>query len=340
MRVGQEPLDLFRSYMVDVRRRAGPAATSAPRWSATSRSTGTPVSAPSEPRSGTRWSAAARAAARAPARVACGRRSTRVLRAQPRRARSGCARRASARPTTSAPSTTCAAARSRQGRPARRATRSACSPCRARTLVRVHASSGTHGKPTVVGYTRADLDDWTEVMARCMTMAGVRPGMVCPQRQRLRPVHRRSRLPPGRRADRRDGASRSPAASARGRRCCSPTSAGRSSSRTPSYALVIAQAVRDAGIEPDRAAARDRAVRRRAVERADAGAARARAGAHRGEPLRPLGDVRAGRCRRVPATARAGLHVQEDHFLVEVIDPESGERLAPRGRRASSCSPP
>src|ERR1700755_1738571 len=45
-------------------------------------------------------------------------------------------------------------------------------------LVRVHASSGTHGKPTVVGYTRGDLDTWTELMARCMTMAGVRPGML------------------------------------------------------------------------------------------------------------------------------------------------------------------
>ena len=45
-------------------------------------------------------------------------------------------------------------------------------------LVRVHASSGTHGQPTVVGYTRADLENWTELMARCMTMAGVRPGMV------------------------------------------------------------------------------------------------------------------------------------------------------------------
>ena len=45
-------------------------------------------------------------------------------------------------------------------------------------LIRVHASSGSHGKPTIVGYTRADLDAWTEVMARCMTMAGVRPGMV------------------------------------------------------------------------------------------------------------------------------------------------------------------
>jgi phenylacetate-CoA ligase len=37
-------------------------------------------------------------------------------------------------------------------------------------LVRVHASSGTHGKPTVVGYTASDLEAWTELMARCMTM--------------------------------------------------------------------------------------------------------------------------------------------------------------------------
>ena len=43
-------------------------------------------------------------------------------------------------------------------------------------LVRVHASSGTGGKPTVVAYTAGDLDTWTELMARCMTMAGVAPG--------------------------------------------------------------------------------------------------------------------------------------------------------------------
>lgn len=45
-------------------------------------------------------------------------------------------------------------------------------------IVRVQASSGTHGKPTVVGYTRGDLETWTELMARCMWMSGVRPGMV------------------------------------------------------------------------------------------------------------------------------------------------------------------
>ena len=40
-------------------------------------------------------------------------------------------------------------------------------------IVRIHASSGTTGKATVVGYTRHDLDVWSECVARCMTMAGV-----------------------------------------------------------------------------------------------------------------------------------------------------------------------
>ncbi len=40
-------------------------------------------------------------------------------------------------------------------------------------IVRVHASSGTTGKATVVGYTRRDLDVWSECVARCLTMAGV-----------------------------------------------------------------------------------------------------------------------------------------------------------------------
>ncbi|HWA91705.1 MAG TPA: AMP-binding protein [Rhizomicrobium sp.] len=43
-------------------------------------------------------------------------------------------------------------------------------------LARVHASSGTTGKPTIVGYTQADLDLWDSLMARCLATAGVRPG--------------------------------------------------------------------------------------------------------------------------------------------------------------------
>ena len=43
-------------------------------------------------------------------------------------------------------------------------------------IVRIHASSGTRGTPTVVGYTKADLRVWREVMARSLAAAGARPG--------------------------------------------------------------------------------------------------------------------------------------------------------------------
>lgn len=43
-------------------------------------------------------------------------------------------------------------------------------------VVRVHASSGTTGKPTVVGYTRADIDAWADLVARSIRASGGRPG--------------------------------------------------------------------------------------------------------------------------------------------------------------------
>ena len=43
-------------------------------------------------------------------------------------------------------------------------------------LARLHASSGTTGKATVVGYTRGDIDIWSDLMARCLACAGARPG--------------------------------------------------------------------------------------------------------------------------------------------------------------------
>ena len=43
-------------------------------------------------------------------------------------------------------------------------------------VVRIHASSGTTGKPTVVGYTQQDLETWAEVVARSLTMAGIHSG--------------------------------------------------------------------------------------------------------------------------------------------------------------------
>ncbi|HYG54868.1 MAG TPA: phenylacetate--CoA ligase PaaK [Burkholderiales bacterium] len=43
-------------------------------------------------------------------------------------------------------------------------------------IVRIHASSGTTGKPTVVGYTAKDIDTWSHVMARTIRAGGARPG--------------------------------------------------------------------------------------------------------------------------------------------------------------------
>ena len=43
-------------------------------------------------------------------------------------------------------------------------------------VVRIHASSGTTGKPTVVGYTKKDIDTWSHLMARSIRAAGARPG--------------------------------------------------------------------------------------------------------------------------------------------------------------------
>ena len=44
------------------------------------------------------------------------------------------------------------------------------------SIVRIHASSGTTGKPTVVGYTARDIDNWSDLVARPVRAAGGRPG--------------------------------------------------------------------------------------------------------------------------------------------------------------------
>jgi phenylacetate-CoA ligase len=194
-------------------------------------------------------------------------------------------------------------------------------------LVRVQASSGSHGKPTVVGYTRADLDTWTELMARSMTMAGVRPGML------IHNANGYGLFTGGlgfHQGGERIGAT------------VVPVSGGFTARQamllrdlgaqvlvaTPSYSLVIAQAVEEAGVDP--------------------GTLNLELGLFGGEPwtegLRTQIDRALGlkainfyglseMCGPGVATecltARDGLHVQEDHFLVEVIDPADGTPLPP-----------
>jgi phenylacetate-CoA ligase len=194
------------------------------------------------------------------------------------------------------------------------------------SLVRVHASSGTHGKPTVVAYTSTDLDNWSELMARSMTMAGVRPAMT---------VHNANGygLFTGglgfHQGGERIGAN------------VVPVSGGRTARQvmllrdlesevlvsSPSYALVIAQALAEADVDPA-----DLPVAlglfggepwgegmRAEIERGLALSAVAFYGLSE-----MCGPGVATECLAV----RDGLHVQEDHFLVEVIDPADGSPVA------------
>jgi phenylacetate-CoA ligase len=194
-------------------------------------------------------------------------------------------------------------------------------------LVRVHASSGTRGKPTVVGYTRADLACWTELMARCMTMAGVRAGMV------IHNANGYGLFTGGlgfHQGGERIGATVVPVSggfTTRQAMLLADLEADVLVS-TPSYALVIAQAVRDTGADP------------RALG--------IKLGLFGGEPWSERMRVEIEAALGLSAVsfyglsemcgpgvaaeclaARDGLHVQEDHFLVEVVDPDDGRPLPP-----------
>jgi phenylacetate-CoA ligase len=192
-------------------------------------------------------------------------------------------------------------------------------------LVRVHASSGTGGKATVVGYTRRDLETWTDVMARSLATAGVRAGMV---------VHNANGygLFTGglgfHQGAERLGATVVPVSGGFTERQVTLLRDLRAQVlfATPSYALHIGQALEAHGLGPDDVFLE--------------------VGVFGGEPWTPalgaaieralglvavnmyglseiIGPGVAVQCRE----ERAGSHVNEDHFLAEVVDPESGEPL-------------
>jgi phenylacetate-CoA ligase len=191
-------------------------------------------------------------------------------------------------------------------------------------LARVHASSGTKGKPTVVGYTAADLDVWREVMARVMVAAGARPGDM------LHVAFGYGLFTGG--LGFHDGAERIGMTVV-------PVSSGNTARQhlllqdfrpaglcgTPSFVLHIAESLREQGGDPRRLGLRYAMLGaepwtdglRAAIERAfDC----------RAQDIYGLSEIVgpgvAGECEQ-----RAGLHVCDDHFLPEVIDPATG---APR----------
>ena len=200
-------------------------------------------------------------------------------------------------------------------------------------LARIHASSGTTGKPTVVAYTAADLDLFGRVNARSLAMAGAEPGMTLHNAygyglftgglglhaggERLG-AQRRARL---RRHDRAPAhAHRGPAPRRRSR----ARRATRSRSRS---------AFAERGLAPDDLSLRFAAVgaepwTERMRDEIDAGLG------VRCTNIYGLSEIIGPGVSCECVEERAGSHVNEDHFLPEIVDPESGEPLAEgeRGR--------
>jgi len=192
-------------------------------------------------------------------------------------------------------------------------------------VVRIHASSGTTGKPTVVGYTRHDMEVWGEVMARTLRAADVTTEDV---------VHNAygyglftGGLGFGLGAE-TIGAATVPVSGGFTKRqlmlmedfgatilCC-----------TPSYALVLAETAEEEGID----------FRARMKLRAGFFGAEPWTEAIRKEIEARLGleafDIYGlseiiGPGVSVECHEHNGLHIFEDHFLAEIIDPVTGERL-------------
>jgi phenylacetate-CoA ligase len=191
-------------------------------------------------------------------------------------------------------------------------------------LVRVHASSGTRGKPTLVGYTRGDIELWAEICARALVAAGAVRGDVVHNAYGYGLFTGGLGLHYG---AERMGAMVVPASGGNTPRqvlliadlsarilCC-----------TPSYALHIADTIAGSGID-----AREQALAV-GLFGAEPWTIAMRAEIEQRLGLRALdiyglsemiGPGVASEC-----TEQAGAHVCEDHFIVEVVDPVTGAVL-------------
>jgi phenylacetate-CoA ligase len=194
-------------------------------------------------------------------------------------------------------------------------------------LVRIHGSSGTRGKPTIVGYTRNDLAVWSEVVARCLALAGVRPGMVIHNAYGYGLFTGGLGLHQG--ADLL-GCTVVPISGGLTQRqamllqdlggqvlCC-----------TPSYALNIAEAIEAAQIP------RSSLKLEVGIFGAEPWTEQLRGEIERGLGLAAvniygLAEIIGPGVSAECIEARNGSHIQEDHFLPEIVDPETGNPLPP-----------
>jgi phenylacetate-CoA ligase len=191
----------------------------------------------------------------------------------------------------------------------------------AQDLVRLHASSGTTGKPTVVGYTRRDIESWADLMARSFVSAGARRGDTVHNAygyglftgglgahygaERLGAVV----VPVSGGATERQVAL---IADFRARVLCA----------TPSYALAIAEVAEQQGIDLAHGTLEVGLFGAEPWSEAMRREIEARLGL-RAVDIYGLSEIM-GPGVACECECRAGLHGWEDQFLFEVIDPETG----------------
>ena len=192
-------------------------------------------------------------------------------------------------------------------------------------VIRIHASSGTTGKLTVVGYTAADVDLFARVNARSLAMAGAEPGMVLHNAYGYGLFTGGLGLHYG---GERLGMSVVPVSGGMTERQLMLITDFRPDviSCTPSYALTLAQSFRERGIAPSEISLRyavlgaepwTEAMRREIDARL----------AVRSTNIFGLSEVIGPGVSCECVEVRAGSHVNEDEFLPEVVHPETGDPL-------------
>jgi phenylacetate-CoA ligase len=191
---------------------------------------------------------------------------------------------------------------------------------------RIHASSGTRGKPTVVGYTARDLETWSECMARGLVAAGARPGDL------LHLAYGYGLFTGGlgfHQGAERLGCTVVPAASGNTLRQILLLQDFRPQGLacTPSFALHLAEALREAGTDGRSLGLRYGTFGAEPWSEGMRAQIEAVLGL-RAVDFYGLSEV-IGPGVAAECEARDGLHVNEDHFLVEVVDPASGAPLPP-----------
>jgi phenylacetate-CoA ligase len=192
-------------------------------------------------------------------------------------------------------------------------------------VVRVHASSGTTGKPIVAGYTRDDLDLFARVNARTLAMAGGEPGMMLHNAYGYGlftgglGLHYGGELL---------GMTVVPVSGGMTERQLTLITDFRPDliSCTPSYALTLAQAFAERGVAPDEISLRFGCVGAEPWtegmrEQIDAGLG------IRATNIYGLSEIIGPGVSNECVEARNGSHVNEDHFLAEIVEPESGEPM-------------